>query len=91
MKISVEEKELINNDVMQTEDEITKEQIKIIGEKFVICAGAILLAHGILCRDINSYYAAIALETPAITLLQCSKLNLEQLQTHHQLIKRKVK
>lgn len=68
--------ELIVNDILKNQNKIENEELKKIGEKFVICAGALAVTHGFLMSNDISFTAGVFAGTMGlITLLHTKKIS----------------
>ena len=82
--------ELIVNDILKTQNKIGNEELKIIGEKFVICAGALAITHGILMSNDIFFTAGIFVEASSMAALIYTKKKTENLKTEEKSLIKKV-
>ena len=82
--------ELIVNDILRTQNKIENTELKTIGEKFVICAGALAITHGALMSDDISFTAGIFVGAASIAALVYTKNKIKNLKAEEKTLIKKV-
>ena len=81
--------ELIVNDILRTQNKIGNEELKTVGEEFVICTGALAITHGALMSNDISLIAGIFVGATSIAALVYTKKKIKSLKAEEKILIKK--